>query len=378
LVDMGPGAGEHGGEVVAMGTPAEVARSGSLTGEFISGNRSVPVRSKPRTPSSWLSLSPCSLHNLKAVEARFPLGAFTVVTGVSGSGKSTLVMEHLVPHLDTLAKVRPKRGEPRPLRLVVVDQRPIGRSPRSTPATYCDVWDRIRKRYAEARLARERGWKPGRFSWNTGGGRCEACEGRGSVLVEMHFLSDVWVTCEVCGGRRFSRETLEVRWKGHSVADVLDMTAEEAAEVFRNQKAIASRLDAMVDVGLGYIRLGQSATTLSGGEAQRMKLAGELVARKGPTVFVLDEPTTGLHLADVEKLLAVIHRLVDKGHTVVAIEHHLDVIRNADHIIDMGPEGGAAGGRIIATGSVDHIRWVTDSVTGQVLRRSAGIGCGPR
>ena len=378
LVDMGPGAGEHGGKVVALGTPDEVAESGSLTGEYLAENRTVAVRNKPRTPTGWLSLPPCSLHNLQQVEARFPLGAFTVVTGVSGSGKSTLVMEHLVPHLDTLAKVRPKRGEPRPLRLVVVDQRPIGRSPRSTPATYCDVWNRIRKRFSEVPLARARGWSPGRFSWNTAGGRCEACEGRGSVLVEMHFLSDVWVTCETCGGRRFSRSTLEARWKGHSIADVLDMTAEEAAELFRSQKAIVRRLDAMVDVGLGYLRLGQSATTLSGGEAQRMKLASELVARKGPTVFVLDEPTTGLHLADVDKLLGVIHRLVDQGHTVVTIEHHLDVIRSADHIIDMGPEGGAQGGRIVAAGTVDHIRWLPQSVTGQVLRSAAGIGVGPR
>ena len=370
VVDMGPGAGEHGGQVVALGSPAEVAASGSLTGQYLSGLRTVPVRATPRTPTHWLSLPPCSVHNLKAVEASFPLGAFTVVTGVSGSGKSSLVMEHLVPHLDALSKVRPKRGEPKPLRLVVVDQRPIGRSPRSTPATYCDVWNRIRQRFAETRMSRERGWAPGRFSWNTAGGRCEVCEGRGSVLVEMHFLSDVWVTCEMCGGRRFSRETLEVRWKGHSVADILDLTAEEAATVFRSQKAIVRRLDAMVDVGLGYLRLGQSATTLSGGEAQRMKLAGELVSRKGSTVFVLDEPTTGLHLADVEKLLVVVHRLVDQGHTVVTIEHHLDVIRNADHIIDMGPEGGAAGGQIIATGTLTEIKATSHSVTGQVLQSS--------
>ena len=370
LVDMGPGAGEHGGRVTAQGTPEEVAAGDSLTGDYLSGRRAIALPASRRTPRSWIELPPCSLHTLRAVEARFPRGAFTVVTGVSGSGKSTLVMEHLVPFLDAEANRRVPRGEPKPERLVVVDQRPIGRSPRSTPATYCNIWDPIRTLFAQTRLSRERGWTKGRFSWNTAGGRCEACEGRGSVLVEMHFLSDVWITCEACGGRRFSRQTLEARWKELSIADVLDLTVEDAVEVFRNQRRILKRIRAMHDVGLGYLRLGQAATTLSGGEAQRMKLASELVARKGPTVFVLDEPTTGLHLADVDKLLAVLQRLVDQGHTVVTIEHHLDVIRCADHLIDMGPEGGAEGGTIVATGCLADIEACPESITGQVLRRA--------
>jgi len=371
LVDMGPGAGEHGGTVVAQGSPDEVARGTSLTGDFLSGRRTIARPSSVRTPRGWVELPPCSLHTLQSVEARFPLGVFTVVTGVSGSGKSTLVMEHLVPHLHARAQQRVPKGTPKPDRLVVVDQRPIGRTPRSTPATYCKIWDPIRTLFTQTRTAREHGWKKGRFSWNTTGGRCEACEGRGSVLVEMHFLSDVWITCEVCGGRRFSRQTLEARWKGLSIADVLDLTVEEAVSVFQNQRAIHRKVKAMFDVGLGYLRLGQAANTLSGGEAQRMKLAAELVSRKGSTVFVLDEPTTGLHLADVDKLLAVLQRLVDQGHTVVTIEHHLDVIECADHIIDMGPEGGSAGGQVVAAGTLAHIRACASSITGQVLRAAS-------
>jgi len=322
----------------------------------------------------WLELPPCNLHTIRNVSARFPLGVFTVVTGVSGSGKSTLVMEHLVPHLDARAQVRVPKGEPRPERLVVVDQRPIGRSPRSTPATYCKIWDPIRTLFAQTRTARESGWKKGRFSWNTVGGRCDACEGRGSVLVEMHFLSDVWIRCEQCGGRRFSRQTLDARWKGLSIADVLDLTVEEALPVFQHQRSLHRRIKAMADVGLGYLRLGQAANTLSGGEAQRLKLAAELVARKGRTVFVLDEPTTGLHLADIEKLLAVLQRLVDQGHTVVTIEHHIDVIRSADHVVDMGPEGGAGGGTIVVAGTLDEVAACEASVTGRVLRDAADEG----
>ncbi len=378
LVDMGPAAGEHGGEVVAMGSPAEVARGSSLTGLYLSGRASILTPSQRRTPTDWLDLPACSLHNLKRVEARIPLGVLTAVTGVSGSGKSSLVMGHLVPILDAKAQARVPRGEPQPLRLVVVDQQPIGRSPRSTPATFCDVWNPIRDLFANTRLARENGWIPGRFTWNTPDGRCSACEGRGAVLVEMHFLSDIWVTCEACGGRRFTRETLEARWKGLSVADVLDLTAEDAVAVFETQKKISRRLQAMVDVGLGYLRLGQSATTLSGGEAQRLKLASELVARKGATVFVLDEPTTGLHLADVQKLLHVLHRLVDQGHTVVTVEHHLDIIENSDYVIDMGPEGGVFGGQVIATGTPEDLRQHMRSVTGAVLReRHAANGAPP-
>ncbi len=370
LVDMGPGAGEHGGTVVAQGTPDEVARGDSLTGLFLSGRRAVHVPEAKRSPKGWIELPPCSLHTLKDVRVRFPLGVFTVVTGVSGSGKSTLVMEHLVPHLDARAQQRVPKGKPKPERLVVVDQRPIGRTPRSTPATYCNIWDPIRGLFAQTRTARENGWTKGRFSWNTAGGRCEACEGRGSVLVEMHFLSDVWIVCEACGGRRFSRQTLEARWKELSIADVLDLTVEDAVDVFKNQRGIAKRVKAMADVGLGYLRLGQAANTLSGGEAQRMKLAAELVARKGTTVFVLDEPTTGLHLADVDKLLAVLQRLVDQGHTVVTIEHHLDVIRSADHLIDMGPEGGDRGGQVVVEGPVEVVEACDASVTGRVLREA--------
>ncbi len=371
LLDMGPGAGEHGGTIVAQGSPAAVRESGSLTGQYLSGARAVPRPEAPRPLTAWLDLPPARVHNLQDVALRLPLGALTVVTGVSGSGKSSLVMDHLRPHLEGLQAQKGGKRNREALRLVVVDQAPIGRSPRSTPATYTDVWNDIRKRFAETRLARERGWGPGRFSWNTEGGRCAHCEGRGSVLIEMHFLSDVWMPCEHCGGRRFSRETLEVRWKDCSIADLLELPIEEAAPLFANQRRIHARLQALVDVGLGYVRLGQPATTLSGGEAQRMKLAAELVSRKKPTVYLLDEPTTGLHLADIEKLLVVLHRLVDKGHTVVVIEHQIDMIENADHVIDMGPEGGEGGGQLVFAGTPAALRAHPTSHTGAALRAEA-------
>ncbi len=371
LIDMGPGAGEHGGRIMAQGSPVEVARSGSLTGTFLSGARALPVPEARRIPTQWLAPPPARVHNLQDVEVRFPRGCITVVTGVSGSGKSSLVMEHLAPWIEG----RPQK--PDPLRLVVVDQQPIGRTPRSTPATYCDLLGPIRDRFAETALARANGWTKSRFSFNGNeSGRCSHCEGRGAVLIEMHFLSDVWVPCEHCAGRRFNAETLEVRWKGASIADVLDMTVDEARALFANQRTIRRRLDGLHDVGLGYLRLGQAGTTLSGGEAQRLKLANELVTRRKETVFLLDEPTTGLHLADVEKLLGVLHRLADQGHTIVIIEHHVDVIRNADWVVDMGPEGGDAGGAVVGTGTPRAIAGIDASWTGRALR-AAGVAPAP-
>ncbi len=373
LVDMGPGAGEHGGLIVAQGTPAEVSTSGSLTGTYLSGQRAVPRPATRREAADWLDLPSATVHNLNGVKVRIPKGVLTVVTGVSGSGKSSLVLEHLGPWLEAQQAEKTGHRNRDALRLVVVDQNPIGRSPRSTPATYTDIWNAIRKLYAETRLSRERGWTPSRFSWNTDGGRCAHCEGRGAVLIEMHFLSDVWMPCAHCGGRRFSRETLEVRWKGLSIADLLDLPAEEALPHFSNQRRIRARLAALVDVGLGYVRLGQPATTLSGGEAQRMKLAAELVSRRKPTVYLLDEPTTGLHLADIEKLLVVLHRLADQGHTVIVIEHQTDVILNADHVIDMGPDGGDAGGQVIFEGSPEGLAQHPTSHTGVALRHALEV-----
>jgi excinuclease ABC subunit A len=377
IIDMGPGAGEHGGTVVAQGPPDSLG--GGLTGRYLSGAACIPVPATRREPQGWLASTPSTLHNLKSATAQFPRGCITAVTGVSGSGKSTLVMDALRPQLEAaIAKggrkaLRIKGRGSRPRKLVVIDQKPIGRTPRSTPLTYCDLLTPLRGLFAQAPLARRRGYKPGRFSFNMASGRCTHCEGRGAVLVEMHFLSDVWIPCEECSGRRYNAETLEVRYKGVSIADVLDMTAEEALEIFSNHKKLSRTLTALCDVGLGYIRLGQPANTLSGGEAQRLKLASELsISDRAPeTCFLLDEPTTGLHFSDVEKLLVVLHRLVDAGHMVVLIEHHLDVIRNADHIIDMGPEGGAGGGRIIATGTPEALIAGADetgSWTGKALK----------
>ncbi len=382
LVDMGPGAGEHGGRIVDQGTPAALARGAGLTGSFLSGRRQIPVPDQPRPPQAWLAPPPASLHNLRDVRVRLPRARLSVVTGVSGSGKSSLIMEHVAPWLEIEAAAAQKssRGKDHapgtsaaPQRVVVVDQKPIGRSPRSTPATYCDLLGPLRDLFAQTPLARERGWAAGRFSWNTDGGRCPHCEGRGAVLVEMHFLSDVWMPCEPCRGRRFDRTTLEVRWKGLSIADVLDLPVDEALALFSSQRKLKAKLQALSDVGLGYLRLGQSATTLSGGEAQRLKLAKELVGRQKETAYLLDEPTTGLHLADIDRLLQVLHRLVDQGHTIIVIEHQIDMIRNADWVIDMGPEGGDAGGQVLAEGPPAALLQVVGSHTGAALRKAAAI-----
>jgi excinuclease ABC subunit A len=363
LVDMGPGAGEHGGRVMAQGSPAEVAAGTSLTGDYLAGRRSIPSPDSRRTPRGWLTLPPSSLHNLQNASLSLPLGVLVAVTGVSGSGKSTLLLDHAAPWLQARAAAD-RTAEP----LVCVDQSPIGRTPRSTPATFCEIMGPLRTLFSETPAARARGWGPSRFSFNgADDGRCPHCEGRGLVQIEMHFLSDLWVRCDKCGGRRYTAETLEIRWRGLSIADVLDLPAAEARELFSTHRAIRARLDALVDVGLGYLRLGQDASTLSGGEAQRLKLATELVARKRPTLYLLDEPTTGLHLEDVARLLTVLHRLVDAGHTVVLVEHHLDLIRNADWVIDLGPEAGPGGGRIIAEGPPGWIAAQAHSWTGRAL-----------
>jgi excinuclease ABC subunit A len=378
VVDLGPGAGEHGGELVAEGTPAEIeAQPGSLTGQFLSGEREIPVPEERRGARGSLVVHGARQHNLKDLDVEFPLGVFTAVTGVSGSGKSTLVNEILyraVANRLHRARMRPGAhdridGIEQVDKIINIDQSPIGRTPRSNPATYTGVFDHIRKLYAGTREARARGYKPGRFSFNVKGGRCEVCRGDGQIKIEMHFLPDVYVPCEQCNGRRYNRETLEVRYKGKSIADVLDMSVGEAVEFFEPIPKIARRLRTLHDVGLDYIRLGQPATQLSGGEAQRVKLATELSkVATGATLYILDEPTTGLHFADVERLLDVLRRLVDQGNTVIVIEHNLDVIKSADQIIDLGPEGGDAGGELIATGTPEQVAGVPNSYTGRFLR----------
>jgi excinuclease ABC subunit A len=381
VIDIGPGAGIHGGRVVAEGSPSEIAASpDSPTGEFISGRRRIekPSRRRPDM-TDVLRLEGCRANNLKNIDLEIPLGVLTVITGVSGSGKSTLINDTLHPVL--AGELHGALSEPGPYRslsgldridkVVDVDQSPIGRSPRSNPATYSGAFTGIRNLYAQVPEARVRGWGSGRFSFNVKGGRCEACEGDGAIRVEMQFLPDAFVRCEVCSGRRYDRETLSIRHRGQSIADVLEMTVEEALALFENIPTIARPLQALSDVGLDYIHLGQSATTLSGGEAQRMKLAKELARRAtGQTLYLLDEPTTGLHFVDVEELLGLIDRLVDRGNTVVVIEHNLDVIRYADHIIDLGPEGGEAGGEIVVFGSPEEIAACADSHTGAALALS--------
>ena len=380
LIDIGPGAGVHGGEVVCAGTPEEVARcERSITGQYLSGKKKIPVPAQRRTGNGHaLVIHGASEHNLKHVDVQIPLGVMTCVTGVSGSGKSSLVNEVLYKTLAgrlNHAKLRPGKcdgidGVEYLDKIINIDQSPIGRTPRSNPATYTGLFDDIRSLFASTQDAKLRGYSAGRFSFNIRGGRCEACSGDGLLKIEMNFLPDVYVPCEVCKGKRYNRETLEVHYKGKNIAEVLDMTVEEALAFFQNQPKIRDRLQTLMDVGLGYVRLGQPSTTLSGGEAQRIKLATELSKRStGRTIYVLDEPTTGLHVADVARLIDILNRLTDAGNTVLVIEHNLHVIKVADHIIDLGPEGGDAGGSIVFTGTPEDCARCAESYTGQFLKK---------
>uniref|UniRef100_UPI000A36B486 excinuclease ABC subunit UvrA n=1 Tax=Amycolatopsis kentuckyensis TaxID=218823 RepID=UPI000A36B486 len=380
VVDIGPGAGEHGGHIVHSGPYKKLLKSKeSLTGQYLSGRRKIdiPAIRRPIDKKRQLTVVGAREHNLRGLDVSFPLGCLVSVTGVSGSGKSTLVNDILATVLaNKLNGARQVPGRHTRVnglnnvdKLVRVDQSPIGRTPRSNPATYTGVWDHVRKLFAATTEAKVRGYQQGRFSFNVKGGRCEACAGDGTIKIEMNFLPDVYVPCEVCKGARYNRETLEVHYKGKTVSDVLDMPIEEAAEFFEPIKAIHRHLQTLVDVGLGYVRLGQPAPTLSGGEAQRVKLASELQKRStGKTVYILDEPTTGLHFEDINKLIGVINGLVDKGNSVIVIEHNLDVIKTSDWIIDMGPEGGSGGGQVVAEGTPEHVAGIEESYTGQFLR----------
>jgi excinuclease ABC subunit A len=379
LVDMGPGAGEHGGYVVADGPAEDVERNpASLTGKYLSGEREIAVPDRRTDENGVFAVRGATMHNLKGIDVEFPVGRFVCVTGVSGSGKSTLVNEIVYKSLaNRLHRVRVKPGDHEGVdgiecydKVIDIDQSPIGRTPRSNPATYTKLFDHVRELYSLTPEAKVRGYKPGRFSFNVRGGRCETCKGDGQIKIEMHFLPDVYVPCETCHGKRYNRETLEVRFKGKSIADVLDMPVEEALRFFAKIPKLRRRLQTLHDVGLDYVKLGQPATTLSGGEAQRVKLAAELSkVATGRTLYILDEPTTGLHFADIEKLLDVLQRLVDAGNTVLVIEHNLDVIKQADWLIDLGPEGGEAGGELIASGTPEQVADVEQSYTGQFLRR---------
>jgi excinuclease ABC subunit A len=381
VVDMGPGAGEHGGRVVAEGTPKQVAaNTASMTGAFLSGRREIATPAKRTPPNALreLKIRNASGNNLKQVDLAIPVGLLTCITGVSGSGKSTLINDTLYAaaarHLYGSAVEPAAHREIEGLeffdKVINVDQSPIGRTPRSNPATYTGLLTPIRELFAGVPQSRERGYSPGRFSFNVKGGRCEACQGDGMIKVEMHFLPDIFVPCDVCHGKRYNRETLEVRYKGKTIHEVLQMTVEQAREFFDAVPVVARKLQTLVDVGLSYIQLGQSATTLSGGEAQRVKLALELSKRDtGRTLYILDEPTTGLHFQDIEMLLSVLHRLRDHGNTVVVIEHNLDVIKTADWVVDLGPEGGDGGGRIIATGTPEDVAKIKGSYTGRYLAR---------
>ncbi len=380
VVDMGPGAGEHGGQVVAQGTPEEIRRAPhSLTGQYLGGHRRIPIpeHRHKADPARVLTIIGASGNNLDNVTMKLPIGLFVCVTGVSGSGKSTLINDtlyhavarHLYDSAEEPAPYKEIEGLEHFDKVISVDQSPIGRTPRSNPATYTGLFTPIRELFAQVKEARERGYGPGRFSFNVKGGRCEACQGDGLIKVEMHFLPDVYVPCDVCHGQRYNRETLEIRYKGRNIHEVLAMTVEQAHAFFEPVPAVARKLATLLDVGLGYITLGQSATTLSGGEAQRVKLALELSKRDtGRTLYILDEPTTGLHFHDIELLLTVLHRLRDHGNTVVVIEHNLDVIKTADWIVDLGPEGGAGGGMIIAQGTPDAVAATAASYTGHYLK----------
>jgi excinuclease ABC subunit A len=380
LIDVGPGAGHAGGEIVAAGTPDEVAANeSSLTGQYLSGKREIPTPTERRKGNGEkIRVTGASENNLKNISVDFPLGKFVAVTGVSGSGKSTLVNEILKKAL--AQKINRNSNKPGRFKtitgyeaiekLIDIDQSPIGRTPRSNPATYTSVFDDIRDLFAKTNEAKVRGYKKGRFSFNVKGGRCEACKGDGIIKIEMHFLPDVYVPCEVCHGKRYNSETLEVHYKGKNISEILDMTVEDAVEFFQHIPKIHRKLQTIVDVGLGYVTMGQPATTLSGGEAQRMKLASELHKNSnGKSFYILDEPTTGLHTDDIARLLKVLERFVDAGNTVLVIEHNLDVIKSADHVIDLGPEGGEGGGTIIATGTPEEIAAVSDSYTGHYLKK---------
>jgi excinuclease ABC subunit A len=380
IIDIGPGAGEHGGTIVAQGPAAEIMKvKDSVTGQYLSGKKFIPLPKRRRKPDErFIEIIGAAGNNLKEIDVKIPVGLFTVVTGVSGSGKSTLINDILYNALAARlhgARLRPLqhkeiRGLEQIDKIINIDQSPIGRTPRSNPVTYTGTFNFIRALFASTNEAKIRGYKQGRFSFNVKGGRCEACQGDGVNKIEMNFLPDVYVPCEVCHGARYNRDTLEVHYKGKNIAQVLDMTVTEALEYFKNQKRIEDKLQVLEDVGLGYIRLGQAATTLSGGEAQRIKLAAELSKKgTGRTLYILDEPTTGLHTADVHKLLQVLQRLVDGGNTVIVIEHNLDVIKTADYLIDLGPEGGDKGGEIVGTGTPEQLARNKNSYTGQYLKR---------
>ena len=379
IVDIGPGAGEHGGQIVAVGTAEEIMKNPeSITGAYLSGRLQIPVPDQRRTPTGWITVRGAEENNLKKIDVSFPLGVMTCVTGVSGSGKSSLVNEILYKALaKKLNRARTIPGKHKCIegveqldKIIAIDQSPIGRTPRSNPATYTGVFDLIRDLFASTADAKAKGYNKGRFSFNVKGGRCEACSGDGIIKIEMHFLPDVYVPCEVCGGKRYNRETLEVKYKGKSIYDVLDMTVEDALKFFENVPSITRKIQTLYDVGLGYVRLGQPSTELSGGEAQRIKLATELSKRStGKTIYILDEPTTGLHFADVHKLIEILRRLSDGGNTVVVIEHNMDVIKTADYIIDIGPEGGDKGGTVIAKGTPEEVAESPVSYTGKYVKK---------
>jgi len=379
IVDIGPGAGDNGGEIVAEGTAEDIMKcEQSVTGAYLSGKIKIPVPEERREPTGYIEVIGAKQNNLKNIDVKFPLGVMTCVTGVSGSGKSSLVNEILYKQLARdLNRAKSKAGNHEAItgveqldKIINIDQSPIGRTPRSNPATYTGVFDHIRDLFANTKDAKAMGYNKGRFSFNVSGGRCEACKGDGIIKIEMHFLADVYVPCEVCAGKRYNRETLEVRYKGKNIYDVLNMTVDEACEFFENVPSILRKISTLKDVGLGYIKLGQPSTTLSGGEAQRIKLATELSRRStGKTIYVLDEPTTGLHFADVHRLVDILRKLSEGGNTVVVIEHNLDVIKVADYIIDIGPEGGEGGGTIVATGTPEEIAKNKKSYTGHYLKR---------